>query len=143
MSDFEVRIYEALREAVKAVFELDADESALSVETPRDPKLGDYASGTAMKLARALRKNPMEIAEPLAAKLYELLPEAESITVARPGFINFRLKKESLTALINRVVEAGDDYGRNDSGAGQKVLLEWVSANPTGDLHCGHARNAA
>ena len=97
-----------------------------------------------MKLARTLRKNPMEIAEALAAKLGELLAaEVESVTVARPGFINFRLKQDALGGLINKVIDAGDSYGRNDSGKGKRVLVEWVSANPTGDLHCGHARNAA
>ncbi len=143
MSNFEQTIFDAVRDAVKAVYDIDADESLLVVETPKDPKLGDYATSAAMKLARTLRKNPLEIAEALAEKLRELLPEAESITVARPGFINFRLKNEALASLINQVIEAGDAYGRNESGKGKKVLVEWVSANPTGDLHCGHARNAA
>ncbi len=143
MSDFEVKILNAAREAIKAVYDIEPDESILVVETPKDPKLGDYALSVAMKLSRTLRKNPMEIAEPLVAKLYELLPDVDTITVARPGFINLRLKKDSLTALINKVIDAGDDYGKNDSGKGKKILVEWVSANPTGDLHCGHARNAA
>ena len=143
MSNFEQKLYDAVRQAVKEVYDLDADESVLLIETPKDPKLGDYASSTAMKLARTLRQNPLAIAEALAEKLRELLPEAESVTVARPGFLNFRLKKEALAALINQVLDAGDDYGKNQSGAGKKVLVEWVSANPTGDLHCGHARNAA
>ena len=143
MSSFERKIFAALKSAVKEVYGLEAEEGLLVVETPKDPKLGDYASSAAMKLARTLRKNPLEIAESLAEKLQELLPEAESVSVARPGFINFRLKKEALTALINQVIQAGDDYGKNESGKGRKVLVEWVSANPTGDLHCGHARNAA
>ena len=143
MGDFEKKILTAVKDAVKAVYDLEPEEGVLQVETPKDTKLGDYATSAAMKLSRALRKNPMEIAGPLVEKLTELLPEAESITVARPGFINFRLKKESLTALINQVLTAGDDYGKNDSGKGKKALVEWVSANPTGDLHCGHARNAA
>ncbi len=143
MSNFEKKIFDAIREAVKAAYALDADESLLVVETPKDPKLGDYATSAAMKLARTLRKNPFDIAETLAGKLREILPEAESITVARPGFINFRLKKEALASLINQVIAQGDAYGRNDSGKGKKVLVEWVSANPTGELHCGHARNAA
>ena len=143
MSNFEQKLYDAVRAAVKEVYGLDAEESVLTIETPRDPKLGDYASSAAMKLARALRLNPLVIAEALAEKLRELLPEAESVTVARPGFLNFRLKKEALTGLINQVIAAGEDYGKNSSGAGKKVLVEWVSANPTGDLHCGHARNAA
>ena len=143
MSNFEQKIYLAVKEAVRAVYEIEADESQLAVETPKDPKLGDYATSAAMKLARTLRKNPFEIAEALAAKLRELLPEAESVTVARPGFINFRLKNTALASLINQVIEADGDYGRNESGKGKKVLVEWVSANPTGELHCGHARNAA
>ena len=143
MQDFETRIAQAIREAVKAAHDIEPEESLLAVETPKDPKLGDYASSIAMKLSRTLRRNPMDIAAPIAEKLTELLPEAESVTVARPGFINFRLKQAAFTALINQVIQAGDDYGRNESGKGKKVLVEWVSANPTGDLHCGHARNAA
>ena len=59
------------------------------------------------------------------------------------GYIGFQNYKDAFTAVINQVLAAGDDYGKNRSGAGKKVLVEWVSANPTGDLHCGHARNAA
>ena len=143
MSDFEVKILNATREAVKAAWDIEPEEGLLVVETPKDPTLGDYATSIALKLSRTLRKNPMEIAAPIVEKLAQLLPEAESITVAKPGFINFRLKGDVLTALINQVIDAGDDYGRNDSGKGKRILVEWVSANPTGDLHCGHARNAA
>ena len=143
MSDFEQKIQTAAYEAVKAAFDLEADEGILVVDTPKDPKLGDYALSAAMKLARTLHRSPMDIAEPLAEKLREFLPDAESVSVAKPGFINIRLKKDSLTAVINSVIAAGDDYGKNNSGEGKKILVEWVSANPTGDLHCGHARNAA
>lgn len=143
MSDLEQKIYAALADAVKSVYGIDADEDTLLVEAPRDPKLGDYATSTAMRLARTLHKSPMEIGETLAEKLREAIPEAESVTVAKPGFINFRLKSNALSSIINRILEAGADYGRNDSGKGERVLVEWVSANPTGDLHCGHARNAA
>lgn len=143
MSDLEQKIYAALADAVKSVYGIDADEDTLLVEAPRDPKLGDYATSTAMRLARTLHKSPMEIGEALAEKLREAIPEAESVTVAKPGFINFRLKSNALSSIINRILEAGADYGRNGSGKGERVLVEWVSANPTGDLHCGHARNAA
>lgn len=143
MSDLEQKIYAALADAVKSVYGIDADEDTLLVEAPRDPKLGDYATSTAMRLARTLHKSPMEIGEALTEKLREAIPEAESVTVAKPGFINFRLKSNALSSIINRILEAGADYGRNDSGKGERVLVEWVSANPTGDLHCGHARNAA
>lgn len=143
MNDFGSKIYAAAQKAVKEVYDLDVTEGQLVVETPQDTRLGDYSTSIAMKLSRTLRRNPMEIAEPLAARLSELLPECESVTVARPGFINFKLKPSALTAVINDVLAAGDDYGKNDSGKGKHLLLEWVSANPTGDLHCGHARNAA
>ena len=143
MSDFGSKIYEAVREAVKAVWDLEPEEGLYVVETPQNPDFGDYSTNVAMKLSRALRRNPMEIAAPIAEKLTEILPEAESVTVARPGFINFKLKQDALSGLIDKVIEAGERYGQNESGKGRRVLVEWVSANPTGRLHCGHARNAA
>ncbi|MBR4578735.1 MAG: arginine--tRNA ligase [Oscillospiraceae bacterium] len=143
MGDLEERIYRAVTLAIRDSFGVEPEEGIVVVETPKDTKLGDYATSAAMKLARVLHKSPMEIGETLAQRLRETLPEAETITVVRPGFINFRLKQASLTSLIAQVLSQGDDYGRNDSGRGKKVLVEWVSANPTGDLHCGHARNAA
>ena len=144
MSDFESKIYDATREAIRAVYELETEDGLFVVETPQNPDFGDYSTNAAMKLSRTLRRSPMDIAAPLAEKLGELLVnEVESVSVARPGFINFRLKQNALGGLINQVLEAGERYGLNDSGKGKKVLVEWVSANPTGDLHCGHARNAA
>ena len=144
MSDFETKIYAAVRTAVKEVYDLETEDGLYVVETPQNPDFGDYSTNAAMKLSRFLRRNPMDIAAPLAGKLSELLAaETESVTVARPGFINFRIRQDALGALINKVLDAGEDYGKNDSGKGRRVLVEWVSANPTGDLHCGHARNAA
>lgn len=143
MNDFEQKIFQAVKEAVHQVYGLEPEDNLLTVEVPRDTKLGDYATGAAMKLAKTLHKSPMDIAQPLAEKLQELLPEAESVTVAKPGFINFKLRSGALTALINQVLDAGDDFGKNDSGQDVHILVEWVSANPTGDLHCGHARGAA
>lgn len=143
MSDFEQLIHDAVKVSVKNVFGIDADEAVLNVETPRDPKMGDYATGAAMRLARVLRKAPMDIAAPLVEDLKKTLPEASEIEAVRPGFINFRMSKNALSSVINTVLAAGDDWGKNESGKGVNVLVEWVSANPTGRLHCGHARNAA
>ena len=143
MSDFETKIYEATREAVKAVWDIVPEEGLYVVETPQNPDFGDYSTNVAMKLSRTLRRNPMDIAAPIVQELERLLPEAGSVTVARPGFINFKLKADALSSLIDKVIEAGESYGRNESGKGKRVLVEWVSANPTGRLHCGHARNAA
>ncbi len=143
MRDFENLIRQAVQEAVKNIYSLDADDSMLVVETPRDPKMGDYATSVAMRLAKNLHQAPVDIAQALVKYLQEHLPEASSIEVARPGFINFRMSGSSLSKVINTVLAQGDQYGHNDSGKGINVLVEWVSANPTGRLHCGHARNAA
>ena len=142
MSDFEHLIFEAVEAAVKQVYDIDAKD-VIVVETPRDPKMGDYSTSVAMRLAKQLHKRPSDIAAPIVEVLKETFPQAKSIEIANPGFINFRISEDSLTQVINRVLEERDSYGHNDSGKGKKVLVEWVSANPTGDLHCGHARNAA
>ena len=115
MSNLEQKLLAALKQAVKDGFDLDADESVLLIETPKDPKLGDYASSTAMKLARTLRQNPLVIAEALAVKLRELLPEAESVTVARPGFL------ESAGPFGG--VEAGGIESRRSLAVGFRIQL--------------------
>ena len=143
MSNFETEILAAVRNAVKEVYDIEPDEKVLMVETPRDPKMGDYSTSVAMRLAKTLHKAPMLIAEPIVEWLQNNYAGAESVEAVKPGFINFRLKNNVLSSIINQVIEAGDTYGTNDSGKGERVLVEWVSANPTGDLHCGHARGAA
>ncbi len=143
MNRFEQKIFDASRQTILSLYGLDLTESDYAVEKPRDRNLGDYALSVPMKLAKTLRKNPFEIAEAIAAPLSDLVPEAEQISVARPGFINFKIRQSALSEVINDVLDAGDNYGHNNSGNGKKILVEWVSANPTGDLHCGHARGAA
>ena len=133
----------AIKDSIKNCFDLDVDDSITVVETPKDKNLGDYATSAAMKLAKTLHKNPVEIAETLADALRSSLSVAKEITVAKPGFINFKLNEASLTSVINTILDVKENYGKNTSGEGKKVLVEWISANPTGDLHCGHARNAA
>lgn len=143
MSDFTRTIFTAVQTAVKNVYDVDVDEKMLVVETPKDPKMGDYSTSVAMRLARVLHKSPIEIGEGMKEEIAKQFPAASSIEVVKPGFINFRLNHSSFSSAINSIIDAGDDYGKNDSGKGDRVLVEWVSANPTGDLHCGHARNAA
>lgn len=133
----------AVKESIKECFDVDADETICVVETPKDKNLGDYATSAAMKLAKTLHKNPFDIAEELANSLRNHLSVAKEVSVARPGFINFKLNESSLTSVINTILNAKENYGKNTSGDKKKVLVEWISANPTGDLHCGHARNAA
>ena len=143
MSDISEKIREAVKVSVKDAFDLETDDANVMVERPRDPKMGDYSTNIAMRLARSLHKKPADIAGEVVPYLRRNLPEASEISVAGPGFINFRISEAALSDCINTILKAGDDYGKNDLGKQEKVLVEFVSANPTGDLHCGHARGAA
>jgi len=111
------------------------------IEHPQDPKHGDYASSYALKLARATRGRPLEIAQTLAS-LIPASPEIESVTVAQPGFVNFRLKGDWLTSIVPSILSAGESYGNINLGHGSRVQVEFVSVNPTGPLHVGHGRGA-
>lgn len=113
------------------------------LETPKEKAHGDYATNMAMQLARIARKAPREIAEDIAAHFDKEKVAVEKIDIAGPGFINFFMDNRYLTKLIPAILQAGDDYGTTDTGGGRKVLVEFVSVNPTGSLHLGHARGAA
>ena len=121
---------------------LEIDGVDIHVETPKNTENGDFSSNVAMQLTRVLRKNPRVIAEEIISNIEE--DEAvEKIEIAGPGFINFFVKKSSLGSVVGKILEDDFKYGENNIGQGKKVLLEYVSANPTGTLHVGHARNAA
>ncbi len=143
MSDISKKICEAIKASVKDTFELEAEDNMIMVERPRDPKMGDYSTNIAMRLAKVLHKKPVDIANELIASLKENLEEASDISVAGPGFINFKINESALSACINVILSEGKNYGKSDFGKSEKLLVEYVSANPTGDLHCGHARGAA
>jgi arginyl-tRNA synthetase len=112
------------------------------VERPRVKEHGDYATSVALQLAKAAGRPPREVADLLASKLREL-PGIAAVEVAGPGFLNLRLAQASLGAVARQVVEAGAAYGTNSSAAGQRINLEFVSANPTGPIHIGGVRWAA
>ena len=117
------------------------DMSNVAVEPPRDAAHGDMATNAAMVLAKPAGVKPREIAEALAARLMAD-PRIETAEVAGPGFLNLRLSVATWQGVIADVLAEGADYGRSDMGAGQKVNVEYVSANPTGPLHVGHTRGA-
>jgi arginyl-tRNA synthetase len=117
------------------------DLTAVAVEPPRDPAHGDMATNAAMVLARTARRKPRDIAEALAARLAHA-PGLTLAEVAGPGFINFRLEPGRWFAVIPAVLQRGRDYGRSEMGRGEKVNVEFVSANPTGPMHVGHTRGA-
>lgn len=112
------------------------------VERTRDPSHGDFASNLAMTLTKAARRNPREIAQAIVDALGDDTRIAK-VEIAGPGFINFFLAPAAFRATIDQILDAGDAYGRSDEGAGRTVLIEFVSANPTGPLHVGHGRGAA
>lgn len=113
----------------------------VAVEPPRDPAHGDMATNAAMVLAKPAKMAPRAIAEKLATHLMDD-PRIDIAEVAGPGFLNLRLNKSVWQNLVIRTISMGDTYGRSSMGAGQKVNVEYVSANPTGPLHVGHARGA-
>ncbi|KQL21538.1 arginine--tRNA ligase [Cytobacillus solani] len=113
------------------------------LEVPKDKSHGDYSTNMAMQLARVAKKAPRQIAEALIENFDASKASIKKIEMAGPGFINFHMDNSYLTNLIPTILEAGDRYGETNIGRKQKVQVEFVSANPTGDLHLGHARGAA
>lgn len=114
------------------------------VEVPRDEKMGDFATTAAMKLTKVLKKPPRDIAGQIVTKLKEQSSEIfESIDIAGPGFINFRFSKAFFTNRLNELLQGKEALIKSDMGKGQKIQVEFVSANPTGPLHIGHGRGAA
>ena len=114
---------------------------AITVEPPRDPAHGDLSSNAAMVLAKGAATNPRALAALIAARLAEV-DEVETAEVAGPGFINLRLVQAVWRDELRAILASGERYGRLAIGAGQKVNVEYVSANPTGPMHMGHCRGA-
>ena len=115
---------------------------AVEVGLPKDAGHGDYATNIAMILASRLKMHPRRIAEIIVAEVQGQNQILEKIEIAGPGFINFFLKDEIWCQLLQEIDEQGGHYGKNELGGGRKVQVEFVSANPTGPLHIGHARGA-
>ena len=119
---------------------------AITLERPRDPSHGDIACNLAMQLAKPLKKNPRELAQALVDGVLSQPGREELISsadIAGPGFINLRVAEAAKQAVVKVVLAEGAQYGKSSAGAGKKVLVEFVSANPTGPLHVGHDRQGA
>lgn len=135
---------EAVIEAIVAAGLAQPEEiPAIVLEVPKDKAHGDFATNAAMQLSRIAKKNPRQIAEDILAHLNHEDAGIEKAEIAGPGFINFTLGKSYLYPILLQVYREGENYGRTNQGKGQKVQVEFVSANPTGSLHLGHARGAA
>ena len=114
-----------------------------TLEVPNNPEHGHFAANLAMMLASSQRKSPLVIAKILLENLKDDENILESSEIAGPGFINFKIRSQEWCRVLSSVVESREHYGRNDTGNGKKILVEFVSANPTGPLHLGHGRGAA
>lgn len=143
MNQIEMSLKHALKDAVSKAFGQELQEDNIVIEIPKDKSHGDYSTNVAMQLTRILKNNPRKIAEGIMEALDKDVADIESCEIAGPGFINFKIKNTSLAKIIETVLAQGDNFGHNDTGHNIKVNVEYVSANPTGDLHLGHARGAA
>ncbi len=130
-------IEDALPQDIKEL----ADFSSVTAEPPRDPSHGDIATNAAMVVAKKAGMNPHQLAE-LLQPVLQNIEGIDSVEIAGPGFINLRLNISVLHSVITHVLENGIGYGNSEMGNGQAVNIEYVSANPTGPMHIGHARGA-
>lgn len=138
------RLKEEIKAAViKAGLAEEAQIPEVLLELPKEKAHGDYATNMAMQLARVAKKAPRMIAEDIVANFDKQKGSIDKIEIAGPGFINFYMNNSYLTDLIPSILKAGTSYGETNIGNNEKVQVEFVSANPTGDLHLGHARGAA
>ncbi len=143
MKETLLQLLQAAVEHLKAIKALPEDTAPrIQVTHTKDKAHGDLATNLAMMLAKPAGKPPRDVAQ----MIIDALPESGAITkveIAGPGFINFFMAQEAQSEVINSILSAGDKFGHNNSGKGEKVQVEFVSANPTGPLHVGHGRGAA
>ncbi|HAR6087464.1 TPA: arginine--tRNA ligase [Staphylococcus pseudintermedius] len=134
-----------IQEIEKSIQQANIVESIpeIKIEIPKDTKNGDYATNIAMVLTKLAKRNPREIAQLIVDHLDIEAAHVKKIDIAGPGFINFYLDSSYLNAVIDQALELDTQFGRVAESKNKKILVEYVSANPTGDLHIGHARNAA
>lgn len=137
------KIEEAMRSAIAAGDLPEATLPAFIIERPADKKNGDFSTNAAMAGARAFRKAPKMIAEAITEHLHLEDTLFEKAEIAGPGFINFYLSQNYYAAIVEDVLTCGDSYGSSDYGEDKKVIVEFVSANPTGPMHIGNARGGA
>ena len=137
-------IKKELQEIIKeslAKNNIDYKVDNIVIETPKNTINGDYSTNIALVLTKIMHKNPMEIAESIKDNISNII--IDKIEIAKPGFINIFLSKERLQSEINNIIKSNKEYGKSNIGLSKKINIEYVSANPTGTLHIGHARGAA
>ncbi len=143
MSEIEVTLKQAFIKAIQDAYSITLLENEVELSLPKDKAHGDYATNVAMKSSKKIGGKPRDIAENIEKHFDYTSTGVDHLEIAGPGFINLFMKNDSLQAVITKVLEKKDTYGQSDAGKGKKINIEYVSANPTGDLHPGHARGAA
>lgn len=144
LNQVETNLIEELKQAViKANLAQEPDIPEIKLEKSKSKDHGDFASNIAMQLAGIAKKAPRQIAEEIVGALNLEDAAVEKVEIAGPGFINIFMKSSFLSDVVTSVLTEGANYGRTDSGKGESIQVEFVSVNPTGDLHLGHARGAA
>lgn len=142
MQSIEIELKKAIQQAIQKSFDLEVSLEQIAIEIPKNKDHGDFSSNVAMQLARTLKQNPRNIATQITEALDKESCSVSSMEIAGPGFINFTLDTNRYSKVIEEILEKKENYGQQPSN-GIKVNLEYVSANPTGSLHLGHARGAA
>lgn len=122
---------------------LDGFEGDIKVDIPKDNQNGDYSTNIAMRLAKSMGQTPRDLAQQIKERLLESDELIEKVEIAGPGFINIWVNKSSLSSIIKQIILEDQAYGNNNSGENLKVNVEYISVNPTGLLHIGHARGAS
>ena len=140
MLDVEIKLKTSIQQALKEAG-ADIELDKIIIERSKDKTHGDYATTVAMQMAKTLHKSPRDIASLIVEKMN--CDIVDKIEIAGPGFINFFMKADSLSQIIKVIIDKGDKYGESQTENKDKINVEFVSANPTGDLHLGHARGAA
>jgi arginyl-tRNA synthetase len=143
MNQLEIQLKEVLIQCAFSAFNLTLTHNDVVIEIPKDASLGDYATNLAMRLTKQVQKKPIDVAQALIQHLPIDQTLIASMNVAGPGFINIVLNKDVLYKVISTILKEDTSFGSSNFGQKEKINLEYVSANPTGDLHPGHARGAA
>jgi arginyl-tRNA synthetase len=131
-----------LRDSLTAAFGEAAGTPSINIDAAKDAKHGDFATNLALAIAKPLGKPPRAVAEALVQHLPKS-PNVSKVEIAGPGFINFFLARDAFQSIVRDILAAGESYGRVAPKPDQRVMVEFVSANPTGPLHVGHGRGAA
>lgn len=142
MQSIEIELKKAIQKAIQKSFDLEVSLEQIAIEIPKNKDHGDFSSNVAMQLTRTLKQNPRNIATQISEALDKESCSVSSMEIAGPGFINFTLDTNRYSKVIEEILEKKENYGQQPPN-GIKVNLEYVSANPTGSLHLGHARGAA